>query len=131
MSGLVNALDNLIGKRSGELLSVLRIVSAYMYTLHGTNKMFGYPTESGEFILMTLLPGLIGVLEVFGGPRPGKQIVDVLAQISLYPFPHRRLEPMFAALGNILKALADKLAQQTLGIIATDFKMQRHCRQEL
>ncbi len=68
MSGLDNALDNLVGKRSGELLSVLRIVSAYMYTLHGTNKMFGYPTESGEFILMTLHPGLIGVLEVFGGP---------------------------------------------------------------
>ena len=67
MSGLDNALDNLIGKRSGELLSVLRIVSAYMYMLHGTTKMFGYPSESGEFILMSLYPGLIGVLEVFGG----------------------------------------------------------------
>jgi len=29
MNGLDNALDNLIGKRSGQLLSVLRIVSAF------------------------------------------------------------------------------------------------------
>lgn len=50
MSGLDNALDNLVGKWSGELLSVLRIVSAYMYMLHGTTKMFGYPSENGEFM---------------------------------------------------------------------------------
>ena len=68
MSGLDNALDNLIGKRSGELLSVLRIVAAFMFMLHGTVKMFSFPNEAGrEFMLMSLNPGLIGVLEVFGG----------------------------------------------------------------
>ena len=67
MSGLDNVLDNFLGNRSQQVLSVLRIVSAYMFMLHGTTGMFGYPGESGEFILMTLHPGLIGVLEVFGG----------------------------------------------------------------
>jgi len=68
MSGLDNALDNLLGTRSGQLLSVLRIVSAFMFMLHGTVKMFSFPSEAGrEFMLMSLNPGLIGVLEVFGG----------------------------------------------------------------
>ncbi len=67
MSALDNALDGLLGKWKGELLSILRIVSAYMFMLHGTNKMFGYPTEGRPFELMSLNPGLAGVLEVFGG----------------------------------------------------------------
>ena len=68
MSALDNALDGLVGKRKGELLSILRIVSAYMFMLHGTVKMFGWPREgNAPFELMSLNPGLIGVLEVFGG----------------------------------------------------------------
>ncbi len=45
MSGLDNTLDSLLGKRSAELLSILRIVSAYMFMLHGTQKMFSFPSE--------------------------------------------------------------------------------------
>jgi len=68
MSGLDNALDKFLGSRSAELLSVLRIVSAFMFMQHGTQKMFSFPVEAnGEFMLMSLAPGLIGVLEVFGG----------------------------------------------------------------
>lgn len=68
MSGLDNALDNLLGKRSAQLLSVLRIVSAFMFMQHGMQKMFSFPVEANrEFMLMSLNPGLIGVLEVFGG----------------------------------------------------------------
>ena len=57
-----------LSKWSDELLSVLRIVSAYAFMLHGTQKMFSFPVDAfREFSLMTLNPGLIGVLEVFGG----------------------------------------------------------------
>ena len=45
MSGLDNTLDSLLGKRSAELLSILRIVSAYMFMLHGTQKMLSFPSE--------------------------------------------------------------------------------------
>ncbi len=68
MSGLDNALDNYLGTRSAQLLSVLRIVSAFMFMQHGMQKMFSFPVEANrEFMLMSLNPGLIGVLEVFGG----------------------------------------------------------------
>lgn len=67
MSALDKALDGLVGERKGELLGILRIVSAYMFMLHGTNKMFGFPTEGRPYELMSLNPGLAGLLEVFGG----------------------------------------------------------------
>lgn len=68
MRGIENALDSLLGKRSAELLSVLRIVSAFLFMLHGTQKMFSFPNEPySEYVLMTLSPGLAGLLEVVGG----------------------------------------------------------------
>jgi putative oxidoreductase len=38
-----------------------------MFMLHGTTKMFGFPNEGRPYELMTLSPGLAGILEVFGG----------------------------------------------------------------
>ena len=68
MSGLENVLDSLLGKWRAEILSVVRIVSAYIFMLHGTQKMFSFPSEPfSEYVLMSLSPGLAGLLEVFGG----------------------------------------------------------------
>lgn len=68
MSAHDHAMDSLVGKRSAELLSILRIVAAYMFMLHGTQKLFDFPVASfGPFELMTLAPGLAGILELFGG----------------------------------------------------------------
>ncbi len=68
MRALDNALDSMLGKYSAELLGMLRIVAAYMFILHGTQKLFGFPIPSfGPFELMTLSPGLAGILELFGG----------------------------------------------------------------
>jgi len=68
MGAIDNALDSLIGKRSAELLSVLRIAAAFMFMLHGTQKLFSFPVAAfGEYNLMSLSPGLAGLLEVFGG----------------------------------------------------------------
>ena len=51
------------------MLSVLRIVSALLFVQHGTQKVLNFPpaAEPQPFELMTLAPGLAGVLELGGG----------------------------------------------------------------
>jgi putative oxidoreductase len=52
-----------------EILGVTRIVAAFMFTLHGTQKLLGFPIDPrGPFELMTLAPGLAGILEIVLGP---------------------------------------------------------------
>ena len=58
-----------LNRWSGEILSILRIVSAFMFIQHGTQKIFGFPVESrSAFELFSLSPGLAGLLEVILGP---------------------------------------------------------------
>jgi putative oxidoreductase len=53
---------------SGPLLSVLRIVAAFLFIAHGTQKLFGWPVdEPGPTAPLLSLMGLAGVLETFGG----------------------------------------------------------------
>ena len=51
------------------VLSILRIVSSLIFIAHGTQKIWNFPPreEPRAFNLMTLTPGLAGVLEVAGG----------------------------------------------------------------
>ena len=53
---------------SPRLLSVLRIVAALLFIMHGTSKFFGFPAAGGggPVPLMSKL-GLAGVLEIVGG----------------------------------------------------------------
>ena len=68
MGGLDNTMDALLSKWTGQLLSALRIIASFMFMQHGTQKMFSFPIEANsEFMLVSLAPGLMGVLEVFGG----------------------------------------------------------------
>ena len=50
------------------LQSLLRIVSAIVFMLHGTQKLFGFPeaTSLPSSRMLSLL-GVAGILEVFGG----------------------------------------------------------------
>ena len=49
-------------------LAVLRIVTAYLFMAHGTAKLFGMPYQKMfDGLQLMSLPGLAGVLEVFGG----------------------------------------------------------------
>jgi putative oxidoreductase len=50
------------------LLSVLRIVAAFLFMVHGTQKLFGWPAkEPQETVELISMLGLAGVLETFGG----------------------------------------------------------------
>ena len=50
------------------LLSVLRIVAALLYLLHGTSKLFGVPpTASGATVDLFSRLGMAGVIEIVGG----------------------------------------------------------------
>jgi putative oxidoreductase len=58
-----------LSKWSEEILSALRIVSCYMFIQHGTQKLFSFPVPAqSPYELMTLSPGLAGILEVTLGP---------------------------------------------------------------
>ena len=50
------------------LLSVLRIIAAFLFMLHGSQKLFGFPVNQPfpAFPLFSLL-GVAGILEFFGG----------------------------------------------------------------
>ncbi|AOE83024.1 DoxX family protein [Pseudomonas sp. TCU-HL1] len=65
MSALINQLNTLWAPR---LLSVLRIVAAFLFLQHGTAKLFGFPHVAyfDELSLFSLI-GFAGVLEVVGG----------------------------------------------------------------
>jgi len=51
------------------MLSILRIIIGLLYLEHGTQKIFDFPPRPNArpFELFTLVPGLAGLLEFFGG----------------------------------------------------------------
>jgi putative oxidoreductase len=53
---------------SPQLLSVLRIVAAFLYLLHGTQKLFAIPASAtGATVPLVSRLGVAGVIEVVGG----------------------------------------------------------------
>jgi putative oxidoreductase len=58
-------------KASPQLLSILRIVVAFLFLCHGADKLFNLPAGPFTLIasakLFTLAPGLAGILEFGGG----------------------------------------------------------------
>ena len=68
MSDLAAKADAFMSGWSQQILSALRIVSAFMFMQHGGQKVFGFPVEPRiEFVLVSLNPGLAGVMEIIGG----------------------------------------------------------------
>jgi len=60
-------MENILNNWSPRVLSILRIVTAFLFMQHGTQKMFGFPVpQRSEFDLFSL-SGVAGTLEVVGG----------------------------------------------------------------
>lgn len=60
-------MDNMLNAWRPRVLSLLRIVTGFLYIQHGTQKMFGFPgPQHGSFDLLSLM-GVAGSLEVVGG----------------------------------------------------------------
>lgn len=50
------------------LLSVLRIVAAFLFIAHGSQKLFGWPaSEPQQTVDLMSMAGIAGMLETFGG----------------------------------------------------------------
>ena len=64
----MNSSPNFLDAWRPRLLSLLRIVAAYLFLLHGTAKLLGYPhIPMFDGLSLTSLTGIAGVLELVGG----------------------------------------------------------------
>ena len=52
---------------SPQLLSILRIVTGFLFVAHGTQKWFGFPAPSRQPLDVMSLTGVAGTLELVGG----------------------------------------------------------------
>ena len=60
-------MDSLLAAWSPRLLSVLRIVTAFLFTAHGTQKLLGFPVPPSFPVELWSLAGVAGMLELVGG----------------------------------------------------------------
>ncbi len=60
-------MDNFLTAWRPRVLSLVRIISAFLFMAHGTQKMFGFPAEQRYPFELFTLSGAAGVLEVVGG----------------------------------------------------------------
>lgn len=60
-------IDSLCKRWSLNLLSILRIVSAFLFMAHGAQKLFGVPGPDKAPVELFSLMGMAGGLEFFGG----------------------------------------------------------------
>ncbi len=58
---------NLLAPWTARLLSVLRIVAGFMFTLHGTQKWLEFPVARPNPTVLWSESGIAGVLELVGG----------------------------------------------------------------
>lgn len=63
----MSELSSFWSKWSPVLLSILRIVVAFLFMQHGAQKLFGIPGVGDHKVELASLMGLAGVLEFFGG----------------------------------------------------------------
>lgn len=49
------------------ILSILRMVTAYMFILHGTSKVFGFPVDMSQNFNWMSIYGVSAALELVGG----------------------------------------------------------------
>ena len=60
-------MDNLLARWTPILLSVLRIITGFLFMLHGTQKWLAFPAPRNNPVTLMSLSGAAGVLELVGG----------------------------------------------------------------
>jgi len=60
-------MENFLTAWQPRLLSVVRIISAFLFMQHGAQKIFGFPTEQRYPFELFSMSGVAGTLELFGG----------------------------------------------------------------
>ncbi|MCG6953067.1 MAG: DoxX family protein [Betaproteobacteria bacterium] len=60
-------MENFLKYWRPSILSVLRIVSAFLFMQHGAQKLLGFPVAQRAPFDLFSLSGIAGVLELFGG----------------------------------------------------------------
>ena len=60
-------MNSIITRATPHLLSLLRIVTAFLFMLHGTQKWLSFPAPRSSPVELASLSGIAGLLELFGG----------------------------------------------------------------
>ena len=60
-------IESLYKRWSLKLLSILRVVTAFLFMEHGAQKLFGFPGPDKAPVELFSLMGVAGILEFFGG----------------------------------------------------------------
>ena len=62
------SIKSTVSRLAPHLLSLLRIVAAFLFIAHGTQKLFGFPvSEPRPSLELFSLMGAAGIIETFGG----------------------------------------------------------------
>lgn len=60
-------MENFLAAWQPRVLSMVRIISAFLFMQHGAQKIFGFPAEQRYPFDLFSLSGVAGTLELFGG----------------------------------------------------------------
>jgi len=60
-------MENFLSAWQPRVLSILRIISAFLFMQHGAQKIFGFPAEQRYPFELFSMSGVAGTLELFGG----------------------------------------------------------------
>jgi putative oxidoreductase len=63
----MNDQDAFFARWTPRILSVLRIIAAFLFMAHGSQKLFNYPPAQNMQLELLSMRGIGGILEFFGG----------------------------------------------------------------
>jgi putative oxidoreductase len=59
-------MERLLGRFAPQIFALLRIIAGLLFMLHGTQKLFAFPTGQGP-VPIASLPGIAGLIELICG----------------------------------------------------------------
>jgi len=59
-------MEKYLGKYAPQFYAILRIVAGFMFMMHGTQKLFGWPGD-GSTVEIASMMGVAGIIELVGG----------------------------------------------------------------